>query len=275
GAAEEVAELTTPELDLDEELALRLTLAAKEATGKWVHYPAEAGAGTTVWLLVDAAEVVLPEPQVKVSVRALMQGLTQTTVSDHRAAIDWYVSKRGIPVRELPEGGLRMLFADGSADLSFDDERRISNCDMNTPLEGEAAAQYAEAATGAEVGRQPSTAGSESAVAATTARPVGAADEPFEQPAEAVETTAGSEESPVSGDRGEEVPEQAEAAGTPETSVSGAAADSADAVPTATDETAGKSTASEAEAEPAAPTEEETPAEKPKKKGLFSKLFGR
>src|SRR5699024_154957 len=83
------------------------------------------------------------------------------------------------------------------------------------------------------------------------------------------------------GDRGEEVPEQAEAAGTPETSVSGAAAtsgaaaDSADAVPTATDETAGESTASEAEAEPDAPVEEETPAEKPKKKGLFSKLFGR
>jgi hypothetical protein len=281
GAAEEVAELTTPELDLDEELALRLTLAAKEATGKWVHYPAEAGAGTTVWLLVDAAEVLLPEPQVKVSVRALMQGLTQTTVSDHRAAIDWYVSKRGIPVRELPEGGLRMLFADGSADLSFDDERRISNCDMNTPLEGEAAAQYADAATGAEVGRQPSPAGSEPTVAATTASPVGAADEPVEQPAEAVETAAGSTESPVPGHRGEEVPEQAEAADTPETSVSGAAAtsgaaaDSADAVPTATDETAGESTASEAEAEPDAPVEEETPAEKPKKKGLFSKLFGR
>ena len=281
GAAEEVAELTTPELDLDEELALRLTLAAKEATGKWVHYPAEAGAGTTVWLLVDAAEVVLPEPQVKVSVRALMQGLTQTTVSDHRAAIDWYVSKRGIPARELPEGGLRMLFAAGSADLSFDDERRISNCDMNTPLEGEAAAQYADAATGAEVGRQPSPAGSESAVAATTASPVGAADEPVEQPAEAVETAAGSAGSPVPGHGGEEVPEQAEAAGTPETSVSGAAAtsgaaaDSADAVPTATDETAGESTASEAEAEPDAPVEEETPAEKPKKKGLFSKLFGR
>lgn len=43
GAAEEVTELTTAELSLDEELALRLTLAAKEATGKWAHYPAAAG----------------------------------------------------------------------------------------------------------------------------------------------------------------------------------------------------------------------------------------
>jgi hypothetical protein len=281
GAAEEVAELTTPELNLDEELALRLTLAAKEATGKWVHYPAEAGAGTTVWLLVDAAEVVLPEPQVKVSVRALMQGLTQTTVSDHRAAIDWYVSKRGIPVRELPEGGLRMLFADGSADLSFDDERRISNCDMNTPLEGEAAEQWADASTSAEVGAEPSTAGSGPAAAATTAPPAGAGDEPVQQSAEAAETTAGSAESPVSEDRREKVPEQAEPAGTPEPSVSGdaaasgVAADSTDSAPSATDETAGESAASDADSEPAAPAEEETPAEKPKKKGLFSKLFGR
>src|SRR5699024_8368225 len=205
------------------------------------------------------------------------QGLTQTTVSDHRTAIDWYVSKRGIPVRELPEGGLRMLFADGSADLSFDDERRISNCDMNTPLEGEAAEQWADASTGAEVSAEPSTAASEPAVAATTASPAGAGDEP----AEAVETTAGSTESPVSGDRGEEMPESPEAAATPATYVSGdaaasgAAADSADAAPSAADETAGESTPSDTDSEPAAPAEEETPAEKPKKKGLFSKLFGR
>src|SRR5699024_1456779 len=121
----------------------------------------------------------------------------------------------------------------------------------------------------------------ESAVAATTASPVGAADEPVEQPAEAVETAAGSAESPVPGDRGEEGPEQAEAAGTPETSVSGAAptsgaaADSADAVPTATDAPAGESPAPEAEAAPDAPVEQETPADKPKKKGLFARLFGR
>jgi hypothetical protein len=156
GAAEDVSELTTPELSLDEELALRLTLASKEATDKWAHYPAAAGAGTTVWLLVDAAEIALPAPQVKVSVRALMQGLTQTTVTDHRAAIEAYVAKRGIPTAELPEGGLRMLFADGSADLSFDDQRRISNCDLNAPLDGEAAEQYAAAEpTGTPPPRRP------------------------------------------------------------------------------------------------------------------------
>ncbi|RAF76365.1 hypothetical protein DN546_31615, partial [Burkholderia multivorans] len=92
GAAEDLSEFVTPELDLDDELALRLTLAAKEATGKWAHYPAAAGAGTTVWLLVDVPELVIPEPTVKASVRALMQGLTQTTVNDHRAALAAYVA---------------------------------------------------------------------------------------------------------------------------------------------------------------------------------------
>lgn len=274
GAAEEVSELTTPELELDEELALRLTLAAKEATGKWVHYPAEAGAGTTVWLLVDAAEVVLPEPQVKVSVRALMQGLTQTTVSDHRAAIDWYVSKRGIPVRELPEGGLRMLFADGSADLSFDDERRISNCDMNTPLEGEAAEQYADASAGKELRSEPSAAGSEPEAASAPAT-VRTDEETVQQSAEAAEATADSAESPVSADRGEQMPEPAEASGTIEAPVSGAAADSGVSAPSSADDASDESTAADADSEPAAPVEEETPTEKPKKKGLFSKLFGR
>ncbi len=113
GAAEDLSEFVTPELDLDDELALRLTLAAKEATGKWAHYPAAAGAGTTVWSLVDVPELVLPEPTVKASVRALMQGLTQTTVNDHRAALAAYVAKRGIPTAPLAGGGLRLLFADG------------------------------------------------------------------------------------------------------------------------------------------------------------------
>lgn len=142
GAASDIDELVSPELKLDDELALRLTLAAKEATGKWAHYPAAAGAGTTVWLLVDAPELTLPEPTVKASVRALMQGLTQTTVDDHRAALEAYVVKRGIPTAPLPENGLRLLFADGSADLSFDEVSRISNCEVHAPLEGEAAEQF-------------------------------------------------------------------------------------------------------------------------------------
>src|SRR5699024_9642708 len=116
---------------------------------------------------------------------------------------------------------------------------------------------------------------------ATTAPPAGAGDEPVQQPAEAAEATAGSAQSPVSGDRDDEGPEPAEPAGTPGPSVSGdgaatgAAAGSTDWAPRAIDDTAGESARSDADSEPAAPAEEEPPAEKPKKKGLFSKLCGR
>ena len=274
GAAEEVSELTTPELSLDEELALRLTLAAKEATNKWAHYPAAAGAGTTVWLLVDAAEIAIPAPQVKVSVRALMQGLTQTTVTDHRAAIESYVAKRGIPTAELPEGGLRMLFADGSADLSFDDQRRISNCDLNAPLEGEAAEQFAAAAdstgTPAEAATASRTSGSASAPAAeeTAAPAVPTPSAPAPTPTDEPSRT---EPQPVEEPAAEAIPVAEPKPDEP-------AAEAADASHEQKQPEDEQPRADESvqPAEAATPAEEE-PAEeaKPKKKGLFSKLFGR
>lgn len=282
GAAEEVTELTTAELDLDEELALRLTLASKEATGKWAHYPAAAGAGTTVWLLIESPELALPEPQVKVSVRALMQGLTQTTVSDHRVAIDAYVAKRGIPVHELPDGGLRMLFADGSADLSFDSERRISNCDMNTPLEGEAAEQFAAAGhTLAEA--------APSSTAPIAGTPVDSATPETPSPAESTTPTAPAEAAP-SADGGADF---AAGSGSTDSLREEAAAPSAEAdapaEPSADEEPAADNSVGSSAGEEEAPapqlasadedenTTEEPPAkeDKPKKKGLFSKLFGR
>ncbi|SDT13714.1 hypothetical protein SAMN04489752_3464 [Brevibacterium siliguriense] len=277
GAAEEVTELTTPEISLDEELALRLTLASKEATDNWAHYPAAAGAGTTVWLLVEAAEIALPTPQVKVSVRALMQGLTQTTVTDHRAAIESYVAKRGIPTADLPEGGMRMLFADGSADLSFDDQRRISNCDLNAPLEGEAAEQFAAAAgstgTPTEAAASSRTPGSASAPAAEEAAAPAATAPSAPAPAP-VEEPSRTETQPV------EEP-AAEATPTAETQADDAAEPAAEAADASTQDKQPEveQSAGDEPVEPAAaktPIEEEPAKEaKPKKKGLFSKLFGR
>ena len=304
GAAEDVEELITPELDLDDELALRLTLAAKEATGKWAHYPAAAGAGTTVWLLVDAPELALPTPQVKVAVRALMQGLTQTTVTDHRAALDAYVAKRGIPTAELPEGGVRILFADGSADLSFDEQRRISNCDFHAPLEGEAAEQFAKASSTApaEVGAAPSAQGSEAAASAPSGSPVGGTSAPKraetgsdaaavakDRDAEASETTpvgAGSEGSSGTTDQETSaVDEKAAAASANDESPTSGSQSAAEAPSAASasagaadgqDHDANEASSSSADEEPTPSSDAEKPAEdKPKKKGLFSKLFGR
>lgn len=297
GAGEEVEELTTAELALDDELALRLTLAAKEATGKWTHYPAAAGAGTTVWLLIDAPELVLPRPQVKVSVRALMQGLTQTTVSDHRAAVESYATKREIPVRELPDGGLRLLFADGSADLSFDEERRISNCDMNTPLEGEAADQFAQATTGtpAEVGPG-SGAARETPAPAVPASPVGQTPSRSDEPAQAAakpaaattpEPATGSEAGMTSGDSADRdrtaspapspAAEAADAGPAGSTPPSEAPAESQDPVREVSRDAADVVPPEGDDRDQAVESGEETPTDQQpkKKKGLFSKLFGR
>ncbi|MCF2570691.1 hypothetical protein HX613_00730 [Brevibacterium sp. UCMA 11754] len=286
GAAEDVAELITEELPLDEELALRLTLAAKEITGKWAHYPAGAGAGTTVWLLVDAPELALPEPQVKTTVRALMQGLTQTTVTDHRAALVAYVSKRGIPTAELPEGGLRLLFADGSADLSFDEERRISNCEMGAPLEGEAAQQYAQA-TGASLTNQesvgtpaaetaaqpsptapspaPETAASDTGAAASPSMDSTPASTPMESTAEASHETTPAP-SPAEARPGDESDSDS-VRPTPETGSE---------QPSVSEPQPAASSEDKAQDADRQPEEQETKAEEPKKKkGLFSKLFGR
>lgn len=308
GAAEDVTELIAEELELDEELALRLTLASKEVTGKWAHYPAAAGAGTTVWLLVDAPEFTLPEPQVKTTVRALMQGLTQTTVTDHRGALESYVAKRGLATAPLPEEGLRLLFADGCADLSFDDQRRISNCEMHTPLEGEAAEQYAQAtgagspattdsadaATSAQVPAPSSAAGSSTAAAPSRDRDAARAEPTrTNEPAAASGPAADTSSSATTTN----APAEATPASHGSTDTPATADSTTDRRESTTTGTSAEATASESDADRSAPaggpgagseptdespredesetSDEAQPNEPKKKKGLFSKLFGR
>ncbi|SMX73931.1 DUF6882 domain-containing protein [Brevibacterium antiquum] len=287
GAAEDVAEFITEELPRDEELALRLTLAAKEVTGKWAHYPAAAGAGTTVWLLVDAPELALPEPQVKTTVRALMQGLTQTTVTDHRAALESYVTKRGIPTAELPEDGLRLLFADGSADLSFDEQRRISNCEMGAPLEGEAARQHAQATgTAAPAAETADSVGAQAPAAATT-QPPASKTSPVTEPAPSAQ--AGTEdEDPAATDAAASASTDATTSQSPaESTAEVSAADAAEKAsvhstsetrpeqPPVDEPEPAAASAAESQDSDRVPKETEATPEEPKKKGLFSKLFGR
>lgn len=277
GASHDIAELTEAELQLDEELALRLTLASKEATDTWTHYPAAAGAGTTVWLLVDDPSLTLPEPTVRASVRALMQGLTQTTVTDHRVALESYVDKRDIPTVSLPDGGLRMVFSDGAADLSFDDQRRIANCQLQEPLEGEAAKQYAQAAAGEAI--------TPSVRTEASSTPEEGIDKESSSSDQASVQTA----KPTTATPKTNIPAEADAP-TNESTDSAGAEDTADQAHTTTsaDETAedvigsgtdeaDKSNSISPEIKPQTQADEDessrqTPA---KKKGLFKKLFGR
>lgn len=298
GAAEGISDLVTPEIDLDDELALRLTLAAKEATGKWAHYPAAAGAGTTVWVLVDSPALALPAPTVKASVRALMQGLTQTTVDDHRAALAAYTDRRGIPTAELPDGGVRMLFADGSADLSFDEQSRISNCEVHAPLEGEAADQFSRI-TGITVTeaapQDPTTAagtpaaGSPAAESPDRAAAAGADRSPAAAASAGTAAAASAGAGAPAGSTAKGVGEDAadRRSEPAETRQPSAGESSTEAVAPAT-ETASPADRTEAEAPTEAPAAQRdehaaeradadstTDEPKGKKKGLFSRLFGR
>ncbi|MGJ7538698.1 DUF6882 domain-containing protein [Brevibacterium luteolum] len=237
GAAHELGELTTEEIDLSEELALRLTLAAKTITGLWAHYPVDAGGGSVVWLLVEHPELTLGQPAIRDLVRSLAQGLTETEVTDHRAALIAYAEQRGFPLVELPAGGLRLLAADGSADVTFDEQNRITNCALHQPLEGEAAEQFA--------GR--------SSTPATTPAP--AVEEPVPAPApepapEAVEP--------------EPAPAPAEPVAEPEPAPE----------PATAPEPAPEPVAPTPAAEEPAPAPEPEKKEKPKKKSFFKKLFG-
>lgn len=243
GAAHELGEFTTEEIDLTDELALRLTLASKTLTGLWAHYPVDAGGGSVVWLLVEHPELTLGEPAIRDLVRSLAQGLTETEVTDHRAALIAYAEQRGFPLAELEGSSLRLLAADGSADVTFDEQNRITNCALHQPLEGEAAEQFAGAGT------TPATtpaAALEEPVPAPAPEPAPEAVEPEPAPAPAEPVTEPTPEPP---------PEPA---------------------PAPEPEPAAPAPAAEQPApEPApAPAPEPEKKDKPKKKGFFKKLFG-
>lgn len=283
GAAQGIGELTTDEFDSDDELPLRLVLAAKELTGIWAHYPAAAGGGTVVWMLVESPELALDAPDIKSLVRSMAQGLTETTVTDHVEALQAYAEHRGFPLVMRPDGTLRVLAADGWADVTVDEQRRITNCQVHSPLEGEAAEEFAAArsAVSGEPGAPTEeTVPSPAEAPAETSAPV---ESPVEESAEAPAAPEPVEPAPAP-----TAPEPVE----PAPDVEQPAEDTAPAPESPAAETAPApepSTAAEAPApepqpeprpapvEPSADRPADAPAEdaEPRKKGFFRKLFGR
>lgn len=242
GAAHELSELTTEEIDLSEELALRLTLAAKTITGLWAHYPVDAGGGSVVWLLVEHPELTLGQPAIRDLVRSLAQGLTETEVTDHRAALIAYAEQRGFPLVELPADGLRLLAADGSADVTFDEQNRITNCALHQPLEGEAAEQFAAGSPAPAPAEDP----------AEDPVPEAAAPAPADEPAPVPAAAEGPAAKPPVGEE--------------------PAADQP-----AADDPVEQPAAPESAPSPApapSPADQPEKEKKPKKKGFFKKLFG-
>lgn len=143
GAEHQIPEFTDPEFDTHDDQALRMIIAAKVITGHLFHVPLPVGPATA-WLIVDAPQLQLGEPEIRPVVKALAAGLSVTDIPNHRTAIEEYGRLRGFHVIEHGDG-LRMLLKDGSADLTFDSLNRLTNCQVAQPLSDEAAEQLSTA----------------------------------------------------------------------------------------------------------------------------------
>lgn len=143
GETHVLPELTDAEFDVTDDQTLRLVIAAKTITGHVFHVPLPVGP-TTTWLIIDSDDLALGEPEIRPVVKALAAGLQLTDIHNHRHAIEEYGRLRGFHVVENGEG-LRILLSDGSADLTFDELNRLTNCQVHAPLSEEAAEQLASA----------------------------------------------------------------------------------------------------------------------------------
>src|SRR6478735_6445211 len=149
-----LAEATTAELSLDDELPHRLTLAAKASSGSYTHYSAPVGGGTRAWLLVEHPSLDLPRPAVPRVVRTLSEGLLSVTVVDHRRAVLAYAAARGLDVQG-EDGAVRLVLPDGVVTVAFDAAGRIAGIQARSGAsrtDGGETAERADPADGVGVG---------------------------------------------------------------------------------------------------------------------------
>lgn len=284
GAEHQIPELTDPEFDTHDDQALRMVIASKVITGHLFHVPLPVGPATA-WLIVDAPQLQLGEPEIRPVVKALAAGLSVTDIPNHRTAIQEYGRLRGFHVVEHGDG-LRMLLKDGSADLTFDSLNRLTNCQVAQPLSDEAAEQLSAAGVvepqlvRVEVEDAPPVEQSQTPTAEVVPQPEPSVTSGAEDSADQVlPQTATVEDEPVG-----DVPVQEPAASQEELEVVEEPA-ATQAEPEVVEEPVATQVEPEPdtqrEAEPAEePAVQEEPAPEPekpkkKKKGFFGRLFGR
>ncbi|MCB7137079.1 DUF6882 domain-containing protein [Cellulosimicrobium marinum] len=131
-----LAEATTAEITLSEDLGLRLALAAKATVGLRAHYDAPVGGGTRAWLLLDDPDLALPAPSVPRTVRVLSEGLLTTDVADHRRAVLAYARGRDVTAED-DGAAVRLVLDDGTVVVTFDDRGRIAGIAAAAPSPAE------------------------------------------------------------------------------------------------------------------------------------------
>lgn len=136
GARSDVSELITDEIEREDGLARRLTLAAKAVTGLWAHYPARVGGHVTAWLLLEGSELELPPLSVETMMRVIAEALQTGTAEDHSRAVDSYVRLRGAHIEWDTEATCVITTRTGAQRLWFED-RRIDAAETADPVVGE------------------------------------------------------------------------------------------------------------------------------------------
>lgn len=266
GQREGINNLTLDEFKAGDDDALSLAIAAKRITGHWVHYPLKTGT-MTVWTLLDVQGFSDIEPTIRSVVKALAAGVKSGGITDHRQALLDYAALRGFATAPLEGSSLRILLADGSADTDFDEQSRLTNCQVHAPLEGEAQEQFTAA--------QPVTAQSvpievDFSVAAqpaeepSTEKPAPALGEHYTGAGEVDEPTP----APAVADHKREAPEEPQAPREEEKTDEPAAKQKAPAQQT----TPHTQEETRSDRQPSTPEDEPN---KKKKKGFFGRLFGR
>ncbi|CAL8899293.1 hypothetical protein KVA01_02200 [Kocuria varians] len=136
GKRQDVAELVTDELPLQEGLARRLTLAAKAVTGLYAHYPARAGGNITAWLLLDGPQFELPRLTEQRMMQVIGESLTTDTAVDHNLAVASYAALRGAHVEWDTDATCVVTVHDGAQRFWFDDHQ-ITGVEPAEPSVGE------------------------------------------------------------------------------------------------------------------------------------------
>lgn len=135
GEEQGVAELTSAELPLRDELPRRLTIAAKTVTGIAAHYSGPIGGGSRAWLLIEHPDLVLPAPTTQATMDAIRAAVETVEIGDHRAAVRSWAGRRGVAVSEAPDGtALRLSLPDGELVVAFDSRGRIGRVETEAPV---------------------------------------------------------------------------------------------------------------------------------------------
>ena len=145
GEEQGVAELTTAEIPLTDDLPRRLTIAAKTVTGLSAHYSGPIGGGSRAWLLIEHPDLELPPPTAQRTVDAILAAVELIAIGDHAEALASWARRRGVSMTAGRSSGdeddqpleadvVQLEVTDGDVIVTFDEPHRITGVEARSML---------------------------------------------------------------------------------------------------------------------------------------------